>query len=70
MAAALFYLYDLMGNFYELQLDQLPASGKKNLELELLTESGRRIKDLTLMYPQRLNPCRTEATEKLLNSER
>jgi hypothetical protein len=70
MAAGLFYLYDLMGNFYELQLDQLPASGKKSLELELLNESGRRVKDFTLMYPQRANPCRTDTTEKRLDSGR
>ena len=63
IAAGLAYLYDLMGHYYELRLDQLPESGKKNLELDLLDSAGRKSKDLTVMYPQRLSSCFTEGAK-------
>ena len=55
---ALSRLYDRIARFYQLQLT-VPQrwAKKKRLRLEVVDESGRNRKDLSLSYPEYLLPC-------------
>ncbi len=61
MAAAVYQLYDRMGEFYRLEVE-LPRALRKprGWKLEVVDEHGEKRKDLKVIYPRRLATCPVE----------